>query len=222
VKSFGFRGEALSSLCAISERVQVSTCTEQEAPRGTKLVFDQYGQVVEQSMIARGRGTTVVIEGLLASLPVRRAEFKRHLKREFTRCQRWIQAYAVIASGVRIVAKHQSTTGQITTMVSTHGAKDMLSNIGSVYGVQFVKSLIKVDCTLTLPRHQDEEEAEENEEEMNQDQSKVDVSEENMQGRIKGYISATDAGSGRASGDRQLFYLNNRPVQLPKASMEIL
>jgi DNA mismatch repair protein PMS2 len=41
VQSFGFRGEALNSLCALASQVQIVTATEQEAPKGTKLVFDK-------------------------------------------------------------------------------------------------------------------------------------------------------------------------------------
>lgn len=34
--------------------------------------------------------------------------------------------------------------------------------------------------------------------------------------RITGYLSRGEAGCGRNSGDRQLLYLNRRPIHLPK------
>jgi DNA mismatch repair protein PMS2 len=45
VLTFGFRGEALSSLCALSESVTVTTATATQAPMGTILVFDKTGRL---------------------------------------------------------------------------------------------------------------------------------------------------------------------------------
>lgn len=45
VLTFGFRGEALSSLCALSESVTVTTATATQAPMGTILVFDSAGRL---------------------------------------------------------------------------------------------------------------------------------------------------------------------------------
>jgi DNA mismatch repair protein PMS2 len=39
---------------------------------------------------------------------------------------------------------------------------------------------------------------------------------EELNGCLTGYISKADVGCGRASGDRQYFFLNGRPVDLPK------
>ena len=44
VNSFGFRGEALSSLCAVSQ-LSITTRTSDE-PVGTRLTFDQQGNLV--------------------------------------------------------------------------------------------------------------------------------------------------------------------------------
>lgn len=52
VTTFGFRGEALSSLCALSE-VVVTTATKDQAPRGVKLVYDIEGHLLSQTSIAR-------------------------------------------------------------------------------------------------------------------------------------------------------------------------
>ena len=49
VLTFGFRGEALSSLCALSESVCVTTATAAQAPMGTVLVFDNTGRLTSCS-----------------------------------------------------------------------------------------------------------------------------------------------------------------------------
>jgi DNA mismatch repair protein PMS2 len=53
VHTFGFRGEALSSLCALSEQVTVCTATAATVPMGTLLVLDGSGQIKKTSKAAR-------------------------------------------------------------------------------------------------------------------------------------------------------------------------
>ena len=47
--SFGFRGEALSSLCALCSSVTITTATEGDAPMGTILELDRLGKVKSRS-----------------------------------------------------------------------------------------------------------------------------------------------------------------------------
>ncbi len=49
VLTFGFRGEALSSLCALSESVTITTTTATQAPMGTILVFDKAGHLTSSN-----------------------------------------------------------------------------------------------------------------------------------------------------------------------------
>lgn len=52
IDSFGFRGEALSSLCALS-KVTVITSTQEEAPSGNKLEYNFNGQLIKITPVAR-------------------------------------------------------------------------------------------------------------------------------------------------------------------------
>uniref|UniRef100_A0A3Q2Y2V9 Mismatch repair endonuclease PMS2 n=1 Tax=Hippocampus comes TaxID=109280 RepID=A0A3Q2Y2V9_HIPCM len=79
VETFGFRGEALSSLCALSD-LSVVTCHE-SSPVGTKLVFDHKGHLVERLPHPRQQGTTVSLQQLFLTLPVRHKEFQRNIKK---------------------------------------------------------------------------------------------------------------------------------------------
>jgi len=56
--SFGFRGEALSSLCALSESVVVTTATDTDGQKGVgvKLEMGRRGDVVKKSVVARQVG----------------------------------------------------------------------------------------------------------------------------------------------------------------------
>lgn len=49
VDTFGFRGEALASLCALSGSVVITTSTVKTAPMGTVLTLDRLGKVSDRS-----------------------------------------------------------------------------------------------------------------------------------------------------------------------------
>jgi DNA mismatch repair protein PMS2 len=49
IETFGFRGEALSSLCALCESVTVTTATSEDTPMATVLEFDRMGRVLSRA-----------------------------------------------------------------------------------------------------------------------------------------------------------------------------
>src|SRR6266550_3648115 len=51
VRSFGFRGEALSSLCALCDSVTVMTATS--GPMGIQLELEHSGKVAKKTKVAR-------------------------------------------------------------------------------------------------------------------------------------------------------------------------
>lgn len=90
VQSFGFRGEALSSLCAIGDGITVCTRTAAQTV-ATKLVFDKNGVLVSRSPCARKQGTTVSVAKLFSSLPVRLKDFELNKPRELHRTIKRVQ-----------------------------------------------------------------------------------------------------------------------------------
>lgn len=67
--TFGFRGEALSSLCALAEVAVVTRTADMAA--AVRLAYDQAGAVLSQASAARAVGTTVAVKELFKPLPVR-------------------------------------------------------------------------------------------------------------------------------------------------------
>jgi len=67
ISSFGFRGEALPSIAAVS-RFQLDTATEDG--QGTRVRVDS-GRVLGAEDVARRHGTTVTVRSLFQSVPVR-------------------------------------------------------------------------------------------------------------------------------------------------------
>jgi len=60
----------------------------------------------EGRKVARSKGTTIKVEKLFESLPVRRKELIKNAKREFAKALELLQAYALIWTGVRFEVKN--------------------------------------------------------------------------------------------------------------------
>ena len=205
VGTFGFRGEALGALAALAE-LQVTTRSEGETT-GTALAFNKRGELVDQTPAARSRGTTVTVKHLFREMPVRHKELQRTAKRELARLLGLLQAYALVSVGVRFVCSNLSEKGARSTLVSTQGGRSVLDNIATVLGAktagQVIPAKIKLTAAGELLPGPDREAA---------------AGPEEAAIAVEGYVSKAAAGCGRTSGDRQFFYVNGRPVDLPKAS----
>ena len=76
VASFGFRGEALSSLCELAGTFVVVSRTKEQS-QAVRLTYDRAGTLLSQEPAAHPVGTTVIVTELFKPLPVRRQEFVR-------------------------------------------------------------------------------------------------------------------------------------------------
>ncbi|XP_019640995.1 PREDICTED: mismatch repair endonuclease PMS2-like isoform X4 [Branchiostoma belcheri] len=202
VETFGFRGEALSSLCALSD-LSITTC-HKDAHVGTKLVYDHNGKLIQKAPCARQQGTTVTIQQIFSTLPVRHKEFLRNLKKEYSKMLIVLYAYCVISTNVRITCTHQAGKGKRTTVVSTNGNASLKENVTNVFGPKQLSGL------LPFVQHRPSQEVSE---EMG---VQGDNSTEHFS--ITGHLSTCSHGQGRGSADRQYFFINKRPCDLPKVS----
>ncbi|XP_071427673.1 mismatch repair endonuclease PMS2 isoform X2 [Pithys albifrons albifrons] len=117
VETFGFRGEALSSLCALSD-VTIFTC-HKSAKVGTRLVFDHNGTITQRAPFPRQQGTT-----------------------EYAKMVQLLQAYCVVCKGVRINCTNQVGQGRKSCVISTAGSPSLKENIAAVFGQKQLQSLI--------------------------------------------------------------------------------
>ncbi|KAL5513934.1 hypothetical protein ACEPAG_2695 [Sanghuangporus baumii] len=212
VQTFGFRGEALFSLCALSERVTITTATAKEAPMGTILDFDKTGKVKSHSgKTARQRGTTVYVEGLFSPLPVRRKELQRNSKREFGKALNLLSAYALVPcskenKGVRLNVVHILDKGRKSDQIRTDGKPSLKASISSLWGPKQVESLTELNLDLeVLP-----------EKTVLRRKCNADHDGSVTKIQIRGFISKFSSGHGRAGTDRQFFFINGRPCNPSK------
>ncbi|XP_040571444.1 mismatch repair endonuclease PMS2 isoform X1 [Lepeophtheirus salmonis] len=142
VDTFGFRGEALSSLCALSKLTVITRTPDSKI--GVELSYDNSGKLVSTKNISRDKGTTVILEDLFYSLPVRRAEFKKHVKREFTKMLNVLTSYALISTGLSLYCWNM-VKGKRTTVLQTHGRSEIKETLKDVFGSKSIKSLEEVN-----------------------------------------------------------------------------
>jgi DNA mismatch repair protein PMS2 len=204
LRTFGFRGEALSSLCALS-RFFVVTCTQEEAPRATKLEFETSGKLGSTSVVSGQRGTTVIVEDLFRNLPVRRRELERNIKREWGKVINLLNQYACVQTGIKFTVSQQPTKGKRMVLFSTKGNPTTRENIINVFGVKTMNALIAMDLKLELVPTTGP---------LNKGKSRADGSATEV--RVVGHISRPAHGEGRQTPDRQMFYVNGRPCGLPQ------
>ncbi|XP_054722911.1 mismatch repair endonuclease PMS2-like [Uloborus diversus] len=204
VSTFGFRGEALSSLCALSD-LEVLTC-HADSPVGTHLSFDHDGTLVSTTPTPRQVGTTVTLKNLFHTLPVRRKEFLKNVKREFGKMVHLLTAYCVISLDRRITCTHITDKGKKSVVLSTNSSENLRNNMLSVFGSKQVNQLMEI--TQLEPSVAVLEEY----------FLPASVVEKSKMFRIEGFISNSTHGEGRSAADRQFFFIDGRPCDLPKVS----
>jgi len=195
VETFGFRGEALSSLCALAS-VTIST-RHTSAKIGTVMTYDHDGKEIERRLEARPCGTTVTLHNMFGPMPVRQREFLRNIKKELSKLVGVVSAYALVpGQGLRLSLSN-SVKGKRSVLVQTRGSVRLQDNIVAVFGAKQMSSLRPF--------------------------SQIQLTQEHLASagirvatvpsiKLEGYISSCVHGEGRGAMDRQFFFVNSRPT----------
>ncbi|KAJ9592773.1 hypothetical protein L9F63_015551, partial [Diploptera punctata] len=203
VETFGFRGEALSSLCALSEMTVITR--HSSASCGTRLEFDHHGQITARKPCARQKSTFIrCMSKFFCMLPVRHKEFHRNLRREFTKMTQLLYAYCLVSTGTKITCSNQNKKGSRSVVVSTQGSDTVRENIACVFGSKQLHSLM------------DFEQRSPDETVLQECGMPADIVSSQVPFQLQGCISSCAHGQGRSSADRQFFYVNSRPCEPTK------
>ena len=201
VETFGFRGEALSSLCALSN-FYVVTALADAAPKGIRLEFEHSGVLKSTSVIASQKGTATYVEALFEQLPVRRRELTKNIKREYGKVVGLLNAYACISTNVKFIVKNTMPKGKTTVVFSTNSNLTTRENIANVYGAKTLGALVALDLELEMDTSGNQPRG-------------IDIT---TLIKVRGHISRPVFGEGRQTPDRQMFFVNGRPCGLPQVA----
>ncbi len=138
IQTMGFRGEALASICAVSD-VEVVT-KEKSADIGARLVL-RHGEVVSKEEIACNSGTVMLVENLFASVPAR----MKFLKKDATEAGYVTDVLSRIALSKPNISFRYISDGK--EVFSTAGDGSLKNAILNIYGIDHAKGVIEVDHT---------------------------------------------------------------------------
>lgn len=157
-QSYGHRGEALAALCAVAGRVVITSKMRARGPAtaaaaykvsermcddadcGTWQKVFECGEAVRCGLCdsLQGRGTTVLIEGLLDALPVRRRSLFADVGREVAAARRRIERIALLHPKVRF--KYQPIGGAAHSLfreqIELPLADDIVERLEQVMGIK--------------------------------------------------------------------------------------
>ncbi|GME68324.1 unnamed protein product [[Candida] boidinii] len=201
VETLGFRGEAMSSLCAIAD-CTITTSTKSLQPKAHKLVYDNMGKLESKSTTSGGIGSTIRVSNLFHNLPVRRKDFNKNNRREFQKTLNFLQSYLIICPNVRFLVENIDLRNKKNVLLTSNGSNNMLTAIKSVYGPNSTNGLEEVNMDLHIS-------------------TRFRLKNIEMEVKVCGYISNCSFGQGRSASDRQLFFINKRPVTLQKFAKAI-
>nr|XP_027780844.1 PMS1 protein homolog 1 [Marmota flaviventris] len=118
--TYGFRGEALGSICCVAE-VLITTRTAADN-FSTQYVLDGSGHIFSQKPSHLGQGTTVTALRLFKNLPVRKQFYStaKKCKDEIKKVQDLLISYGILRPDLRIVFVHNKAVIWQKTRVSDH------------------------------------------------------------------------------------------------------
>ncbi|XP_051478911.1 PMS1 protein homolog 1 isoform X3 [Apus apus] len=135
--TYGFRGEALSSICCISE-VLITTKTPDD-DFSIQYTLDSNGHIASKKPSPLWQGTTVTVLNLFKNLPVRKQFYSanKKCKEELKKIQDLLIAYGIIKPELRITLSHNKAVIWQKTRVSNHKTACM-----SVLGTAVMSSMV--------------------------------------------------------------------------------
>lgn len=138
LQTMGFRGEALASICAVSD-VEVLTKTE-DADEGAYMTL-KHGVPSTKECVACNKGTTMIVENLFANIPAR----MKFLKKDSTESGYIADVLERIALskpniGFRLICDGKES-------FSTMGDGQLKNAILNIYGIECAKGILEVEHT---------------------------------------------------------------------------
>ncbi|OGB97674.1 hypothetical protein A3F06_01100 [candidate division TM6 bacterium RIFCSPHIGHO2_12_FULL_36_22] len=135
IDTYGFRGEALSSIAAVSK---VSLTTKEEgAKQGVNLMLE-YGKVVNEQAAAAAQGTDLTIAEIFSNVPARRKFLKTNAT-EWNQIIQLFQALCLTYPAVHFTLYHENRLVHNCPVV-----KDLKTRVTQLWSHQFANYMLDI------------------------------------------------------------------------------
>ena len=137
--TMGFRGEALASICAISNLTIISKTKDQDF--GNKIIA-RGGDIISFDEIASNQGTTITVENLFFNTPVR-YKFLKNDATETRYIRSWIEKTSLVNpdKSFKLIVDGKN-------VFQTSGNGKIEDIIYTIYGKEIKENIVKVDYEL--------------------------------------------------------------------------
>lgn len=146
IRSMGFKGEALSSICELIGTMEV--CSRHQLSSETWCKLFHHGRdlgVTHSAVHRQGAGTTVTLHDIFYSMPVRRKCIKDSLEAEYIR--QMVQHTAIVNPHISFVVEN-STTG--ACMLHSRKAQSSVEKLSHFYSPSVTTMMKPVECCTGL------------------------------------------------------------------------
>ncbi|XP_063420405.1 PMS1 protein homolog 1-like [Mytilus trossulus] len=138
LETYGFRGEALGSLCTVST-LSITTKTGEDEV-SLSYAFNNQGQIISSHPSHLTQGTTVTATGLFKNIPVRRQFYNTNKKKkeEIKRIEDLLIAFSIILPKVRFTLNHDKER-----VFQKNGCPDVRTAMLSILGRNVLNCLVQ-------------------------------------------------------------------------------
>lgn len=152
---------------------------------------------------------------------MRQKDFHKNIKKHYAKLLKVLQAYAVSCVSVKICVWNSTGKSSRQIVLSTQAHHGMGDNIANVFGTKFFRTLIPVAFDLNEAwQFKQEKTINSQDESLDEERNGFDDEEQDeikaQERQVVGFVSKVGEGVGRSDNDRQFFFINGRPFDLPK------
>nr|CAG8522429.1 9320_t:CDS:10 [Entrophospora candida] len=226
VETYGFRGETLNSICAISESVEIITKTGKD-PVAILYTLDKTGNIISSKSSGLSPGTTINVNKLFANIPVRRQNNSTVIGKHI---QNILTTYALVHPSIRFCLKQSYENVAKSKFKDGNWIKPSLetamASIGQIYGHELMNQLQYVLWDSQKDKHYNKSNLTKQDENYNNnnDNDKSDNSdneEDRLPIVIEAILPKIDAKPSMVmKAGRTFIYVNNRPITTAKGEIK--
>ena len=127
-------------MCSLSNLT--ITTRNAQSTKATRIEYDPNGLIRNKTSCARSVGTTIQLEKLFHSLPVRHKEFIHKL-------MYIVQSYCLISEDIKLSCFHvmQDKSTKLMSTQSTQSKNNLKSNIIEIFGSSAMSNMVQFDQT---------------------------------------------------------------------------